>query len=813
MVRLLFLLIPIFGSLTLFAQADSAKRLATIRDTVALSEFTFSAKQALRQKGDTIVYALDSFGSSTNMVVEALLKKLPGIEVSADGNITAAGRQVSKIFVNGREYTGADLRNITRNLPASVFESAEIADWRPDDQDPSRGPSADDTKMLNLKFRKEFKTGVFGNAATGYGTGDRYLASGLLGYLGDKWQLNAIACSSNLFMSGSGPSNLSSVLSDYSNPGERERDFGTLIFSFDDKRKWKLSGAYEHTADRITLIQSVHRDQTIQTDSVLQFDQRSSRDEKRYQDKLSFKLKSGKLTTGQWTSALDLGQNSSTSRTAANDLSYYQEEFPDFIRKSLADASSRSSSVTLNNSYIRVYPKAGRSLALTASGRYHQSYMEQKTNLSQSYLAATADTSVKRTEDSNETFGAALRISYTEPLFRNTSVTARYNYEYEDGAFENTSSVAGQAEDSLLFVNQLDVSNRAHTGGISLQLRASALNIRLGLDLQRFNRHYQEKQADAEEGSQLSINYMPELYVRYEFSNKSRLTLAYNGRTHNPSLKQLRATPDYTDSLNSFIGNPELNPEMTHRMAFSFERLNIRTGRAVNADLTLSWISNQIIEKTVLDASHVIRTPVNVSGGYLAQFSLNRSLYLLRRKLRVSAGFNGSYANTVLLLNANTAKVENFNARPRFDIQLTGSDKFESSLSGSVNYTGSWSDASRTNSWNYTLTSRSDISLPAGIKCCLDANFLMFFILSGKTERSVFFLNASLEKRLFRSENASIRLYAIDLLNSAQNFTNTVGNGYWERREFNRMKQCFMIAFSYRFSRFPVASSSFKDQN
>lgn len=52
-------------------------------------------------KGDTIVYNTDSFKTGEERKLEDVFKKLPGFEVSSDGQIQVEGKQVKKLFVDG----------------------------------------------------------------------------------------------------------------------------------------------------------------------------------------------------------------------------------------------------------------------------------------------------------------------------------------------------------------------------------------------------------------------------------------------------------------------------------------------------------------------------------------------------------------------------------------------------------------------------------------------------------------------------------------------------------------------------------------
>ncbi len=76
---------------------------------IALDEVTiFAFKDPVYYKCDTLVYTADSFKTKPNATVEDLLKKLPGMKVDADGKITAQGKKVDKVLVDGDEFFGDD---------------------------------------------------------------------------------------------------------------------------------------------------------------------------------------------------------------------------------------------------------------------------------------------------------------------------------------------------------------------------------------------------------------------------------------------------------------------------------------------------------------------------------------------------------------------------------------------------------------------------------------------------------------------------------------------------------------------------------
>src|SRR5690606_40103586 len=71
-----------------------------------IEEVVVTGKIPIRIKGDTIEYDAGSFETEKNAKLEDLLRRLPGLTVSGDGAITAHGKAVSKVLIDGEEFFG-----------------------------------------------------------------------------------------------------------------------------------------------------------------------------------------------------------------------------------------------------------------------------------------------------------------------------------------------------------------------------------------------------------------------------------------------------------------------------------------------------------------------------------------------------------------------------------------------------------------------------------------------------------------------------------------------------------------------------------
>ena len=77
-------------------------------------------------KKDTIEFNASSFKTLPTALVEDLLKKMPGIQIDPDGTITANGKKVNRILVDGKAFFGDDPKMATRNLPANVIDKVQV---------------------------------------------------------------------------------------------------------------------------------------------------------------------------------------------------------------------------------------------------------------------------------------------------------------------------------------------------------------------------------------------------------------------------------------------------------------------------------------------------------------------------------------------------------------------------------------------------------------------------------------------------------------------------------------------------------------
>src|SRR6185312_6841081 len=157
-------------------------------DAVMLSGVTITDVNAVKVKEDTVEYNAAAYKVREGAAVEDQIKKMPGLDVDKDGNITAQGKSVTKVRLNGKDYMAGDVTSLTRNLPADLVQSVQIVDDYGDQANITGIKTGDPQKVLNINIRKDKNHGYFGQGTAGGGRdaitqidgtkdGGRYIAS------------------------------------------------------------------------------------------------------------------------------------------------------------------------------------------------------------------------------------------------------------------------------------------------------------------------------------------------------------------------------------------------------------------------------------------------------------------------------------------------------------------------------------------------------------------------------------------------------------------------------------------------------------
>ncbi len=158
-------------------------------------------------KKDTIEYNASSFKSSDNDMLEELLKKLPGVEVEADGSITANGEAITKIMIDGKEFFLDDPQLASKNIPAKLVEKVRVVEKKSEQAEFTGIDDGEEQHIIDLSLKSGVMDSIFGNAMLGGGhdvpsprsdmNDPRYQGAAIVGRFADKSQISLILNANN----------------------------------------------------------------------------------------------------------------------------------------------------------------------------------------------------------------------------------------------------------------------------------------------------------------------------------------------------------------------------------------------------------------------------------------------------------------------------------------------------------------------------------------------------------------------------------------------------------------------------------------
>ncbi|RNL85925.1 TonB-dependent receptor [Sinomicrobium pectinilyticum] len=183
---------------TITAQEDSFKEVVLFSEADRLDEVEVTYEMPVTVKGDTIIYNADAFNKGTEKKLGDILKNLPGVEITSDGEIEVEGKKVGRVKVEGKDFFEGDSRLAAENIPANAVDKVEVLRNFNEVSQMKGLTNDDDNIALNIKLKEGKKNFWFGEITAGAGLDERYLAHPKLFYYSPEYSLNIIADINNI---------------------------------------------------------------------------------------------------------------------------------------------------------------------------------------------------------------------------------------------------------------------------------------------------------------------------------------------------------------------------------------------------------------------------------------------------------------------------------------------------------------------------------------------------------------------------------------------------------------------------------------
>ncbi|MBA2291201.1 MAG: TonB-dependent receptor [Gemmatimonadales bacterium] len=795
---------------------------------ITLNELVVNAEHVpIVNKPDTLEFNAEAFKTRVNATVEELLKILPGVSVASDGTITAQGKTVQKVLVDGKEFFGNDPKMATRNLPAAAIDKVQVLEKKSDAAEFTGIDDGQQQTTVNLVLKPNARVGYFGRATAGGGPAPRADAV-FAGSKGDDARYTG-ALNLNRFS----PETQLSLIGNRNNVGQSGFSFGpeiafgggrgsggagSLGSGFSETMALGLNGSQQFAKNSwlrgsYFLSTSDNRQQAVTDEQLLQgaavsanrFENATTQS-----DNTSHRLNvNAQHAFTDW-NQLRFRGNFNAGSNSSDNISQQQTLRPDgsFQNSAISRVGTDGDNLSGDGrfTFSRRFNQAGRSLVAEAwadvSSPDQLSNLNSTTVLSDGQGGTTTRDILQTQRRDSRTLTTGQRLGLTEPLGggKVIEIFGQHRAISEDQNYDVRDLVGGTAIPNTDLSRAFERTYSYVQGGTRFSRNTAALRWVLGLEVQTSDLQGTIIGRDESIDNGFT-NVLPSANIRYQFNQGSNFTLNYRTSTRDPSLNELQPFVDNTDPLRIYAGNPDLTPQYQHSVRADFRRFDQFTFRNVYVYANVGYNRNQIVQSRVVDLQgRQTIMPINLGDGW--NTNLGGSYGTPLRSLGAQVDLEYSYSRSVGQELVNSVENESRNANHNIGLRLQNRSKEVFDLHAGARWgfnkvSYSINDALDQSYLNSTYYGEGTWFLTQTWSANASANYQVYDQNLFGPRDNIFMLGASVGMQLL-DNRGEIRLYGVDLLNENNGISITSTSSYIRQRQSPTLGRRIMMQFSYQ---------------
>jgi hypothetical protein len=637
-------------------------------------------------RGDTTEFNIDSAMFEPFDVVDDLVRRLPGLEIDAEGKMTFHGKPITRILVDGEDLFGGDPDFSLKKLPAGLVAKIQVMDTKTLEQLFNGTPTDGEDKTLNIKLKGGNKT--FGSGDIGAGTSN-HLEGNLSVSQFDERRKIAVVGSANttnnvgFLKQRRGPtSSFGNASTNYSNGWEKIR----LNSSYGYSQNGNSNNLYRERTQLITADTSFFS---------------------RIRNFSDYNNNSHRFSMGvNWfidsSSALDLnfsyhtgsseGESQSSSVTLENGA---------LRNESLNNSSSANNTQSLTGTltWVKRMNRKGRRFSVNARVNVGEQQNDQLSLSVNTYfktgLPVSGDTLDRQTKTSSLNRSYHVSLTYIEPITKHLRFDLRGELNVTNSktnrAIYNLDTISKTAVYDSLYSAAISSSSNTQNLTASLNYTNEKWNVSTGVStvLQQAVRTLQK-----DDIQQNLLRYAPSLNATYNLAKGKVLRASFSGNTIQPTIEQLQPVPDNSNPLYVRLGNPNLRTafSQTYVVAYIANDFSKTDQNSLTLNLAYSPINNQIVNAVYYDEfRRQTSRYINVAGVY----SLRSNVSITRNRTEekkvkgwaASSGLN--FGQQVYFQNNNQYYSRNYSTNLTLSFSkrelVVRSTRYNISLTTSVN--------------------------------------------------------------------------------------------------------------------------------
>jgi hypothetical protein len=792
-------------------------------------------------KEDTVEFNTAAYKVRDGAPIEDVIKKVPGADVDASGNITFQGKSVTKVRVNGKDFFGGDLKTATQNLPADAVQNVQFVNDYGDQANLTGIKTGEPETILNINIKPSRNHGIFGQGSVGGGedaipqvdgTKDagRYIAQGNLFNFDNNRQIAVLA---NL-------NNTNTSLFNFGGPGGGGGGRGgpgappgsnvtngittarSIGFNYRDTwgKKITVYGSYSFSDNTVNTISSTIQNNISSTNPSTNT-QASNETDKKVNHRFTFNMEYKPDTINYLKISPSFAYAGVHTTQTGTNLLLSSTDSTNYTFNTLSH--SQAPTYGINVLYNHRFNGHGRNFSVNVGvGR---STSDQFQNPDYVYTAGVANAPLNQfitTNSTTDTLGTY--VSYIEPIAKHSYIEINYNYKHSYTTSDketDTLASAGELDNYPLLSNNYNFTFITNRFGLNYRFVEKKYNYVLGVTAQPSLLEGSSPESTPTHVN--SFNFSPNAHFIYNFSRTQSLSANYSGSSNMPTYTELQPVTDFSNALYPVTGNPDLKPEYNNTFSIRYNKFNFMTGNVFFSNFSFVQTDNKIVSNTIYYPKNYPSTRLagtigtdylNTSGYYSAQAFYVFAKPWEKRKYNLFLIGNLSYNNNISYLTnidstaehnsvteKNIAKTLVASQGLRFRLDITDKVDAEFSTTYSLNSSANSVQTSQIQdnfrSWVIGLNGKNYVWKDWTYS--YDYSKTFYYGYAGAKNPNIF--NTYVERRFLKGNLATLRLSLLDAFNQNTGYSSTQSGSYVTQTNANRLGRYYLLTFTYRFQK------------
>lgn len=749
----------------------------------------------IKYLGDTIQYNAAAYKLSDTDVLEDFFRKQPGWSVDNNGKITANGKVIEQITVNGRIFFFNDPVFVSRNLPAKILKNIKLFEKQ---SARSKFTGIDDgarTNTVDVAIREDMLNGWLGDVSAGGGTDKRYKGKEFVANFNKYNQIAIIGNISNL----NEPSIFPGAPSQTNSADSRSYSLGSNLNLSSTKNRYNSDISYNLKGNDNITETEIYRQNFIKDSSFVY--ESSARKENnttshivngeisRNDNKIMIVIKPMvRYSYGNYS-------NSTKYKTTGGESGITLNE-----GESNDSGKRDQESISTDFQIVKRLSKAMRTLSLTGKLGFDRSANDGRNRIS--------DDSDQRYDEDNNSIKLSAQLSYTEPLTKKMVLVGNWGLSttFSDlnketynpdnsGNFTILDPTLSDRSDNTELRQNIDLQVQKPKG------KGETSYYMIGVSLMP---SYIKRNSEGDSFEKWFVNVAPKAEFRITTPGLFQAFITYKANARTPDLSQMMPVPDNTDPLYFRMGNKNLKGEYEHAMSLILRQITGDTGGYANGiflNMDASYFTSRIINKSWFDENGVqYSMPYNDGGDYSVKSNLMASLPFFKGVLVCTNTTSAGYYNNISYIDGTRNITKRAVFGEKADMTVSSGD-LRVDAGASFNYERSENSiypGKRNSTWRNSIDGSISYILPLEINFRTDISYQYFSGYKGQNDKPYLLWNANISKALIRNK-LIVTLSARDILNQNKNIQRAVSDFYIQETRYNIVRQYFLFTITYKF--------------